>query len=418
MEHKTNSMNKESYVKCKGEQWNYSFDELEKKRNFCEEDELKDSSLMRGIAKSRRCRAKSVLCFGLPVYSELIVCVITILLGAVIGLVVVVCSLHGKVNELKTIVQSSGNNATRLERLYEAFNLADETPEAESLYDKTMNLISSSDDDETLESDMEPTPTTWSETTLVEDTESVNDGDDENELDTGVANGESMLSRNRRDLGPDFKKSKNGSSKKNNGKGNNLETAHFEMNFFLDWYDYKTNFTFHECIGDTRWPTVPIACRGQTLKYPNSDSPLAFYLPSKPANETSGNRKKNRKSGKPLMEITNQKEGIFGVRESGIYLIHLNIIIVDESQTHSLGISLNNQTVLSCPKGGFRCPHLNSEGSYKYRICVIDGVLEINAEDQLQIKTMEKDTMVRFEQNRKSQFKAVLLHTMPSKTRT
>ncbi|KAK6965725.1 hypothetical protein BgiMline_029774, partial [Biomphalaria glabrata] len=40
------------------------------------------------------------------------------------------------------------------------------------------------------------------------------------------------------------------------------------------------------CISNTRWPTVPIACRCQTVKYPNSDSPLAFYLTSKPAKET------------------------------------------------------------------------------------------------------------------------------------
>ncbi|CAL1530232.1 unnamed protein product [Lymnaea stagnalis] len=85
-------------------------------------------------------------------------------------------------------------------------------------------------------------------------------------------------------------------------------------------------------------------------------------------------------------------------------------MIVDETQNHSLGIFLNNLTVLACPRGGFRCPHTNAEGSYKYRICNIDGILEMNVKDQLQIRTMEPNTTVRFDNKRKSQFRAVLLH--------
>ncbi|CAL1530243.1 unnamed protein product [Lymnaea stagnalis] len=172
-----------------------------------------------------------------------------------------------------------------------------------------------------------------------------------------------------------------------------------------------------ECFHDDKWPTKPKVCREATVEYPDEDSPVAMYRihdNDGSTNETdttkSGHHK--RRHGRDLICLTDEKHGVFTVREPGVYLVHLNITVVDESHNHSLAIFLNGQAVLACPKGGFRCPHSNEPRSHKYRICNIDGVLEMNKGDTLQVRTLEPKTMIRLEGHRKSQLRFILLHPM------
>ncbi|XP_059164214.1 uncharacterized protein LOC131947123 [Physella acuta] len=216
-------------------------------------------------------------------------------------------------------------------------------------------------------------------------------------------------SKNKNDSEGEAKKKQNKSGKKNaaSEKATDLQSSEFEVNFFKDWYDYKTNFTKQECFEDERWPTRPKACRNRTLTYAQADSPLAFYV-ARSEGSPSNHKKRKRKSMQPLVEISDQKNGIFKVKEPGVYLIHFKVLMVDETETHSLGVVVNNQTMLACLRGGFTLT--NNEGSSKFRLCVIDGVVEMKADDQLQLRTFEPNTVVRLADNLNSQFKVILLH--------
>ncbi|KAH9512330.1 hypothetical protein Btru_039187 [Bulinus truncatus] len=376
---------------------------------------VREQKCFKDAVRPKRCQARLIMCCGLSVRPEMILVAIVVLFAGVTGLVFTVCSLHVKVGKLEElVVQKVQNDVAGLKRKSEIT----ESPyawETETLYEKTVQLLNRRYDAGWAKSPILPEVITGEKLDNQTHTE-------ENDV---IKNG-TFLKRTRRDVEKSLQKISGSIIRKQNktlGKSEtakgftdkgvgHLESSHFEVDFYNDWYNHKTNFSIHECITDDRWPTRPVACRGRTIKYSQIDSPLAFFRSRTITDQSAGHKKKKRKNNRPLMEITNQKEGIFGVRESGIYLIHLNIMIVDESHTHSLGISLNNQTVLTCYKGGFRCPQTNVEGSYKYRICVIDGVLEMTAKDQLQIKTMEKDTVVKLVNERKSQFKALLLHTV------
>ncbi|KAH9512332.1 hypothetical protein Btru_039192 [Bulinus truncatus] len=176
---------------------------------------------------------------------------------------------------------------------------------------------------------------------------------------------------------------------------------------FYHVYDYKKDFLDHEgrdCFEDSSLSTKPVVCKEATFQYPRQDSVLAFYR------HVPGNKCKGKRCGGPLLELTGPSNETFRVRTPGIYTLSVNITIVDETHNHSLALFLNGHAVLACPKGGFRCPKTNEKDSVKYRICNINGLVELNDNDILQLRTLERNTTVRLESHRQSLFEAVLLH--------
>ncbi|KAK0059742.1 hypothetical protein Bpfe_010910 [Biomphalaria pfeifferi] len=180
---------------------------------------------------------------------------------------------------------------------------------------------------------------------------------------------------------------------------------------FYHVYDYKKDFTkqFRDCFVDTSLPTKPYVCKEATVLYPHQDSFLGFYRPVK---------EQKKKACGQLLELVDVNSGNFTVRVPGIYALNVNITMVLEKHTnHSVALFLNGHAMLACPNGGFRCPRTNEPGSFKYRICNMHGIFELLENDHLQIRTLEDNTVVRIENHRQSQFKAVLLHQMSETSR-
>ncbi|KAK6962230.1 hypothetical protein BgiMline_032320 [Biomphalaria glabrata] len=180
---------------------------------------------------------------------------------------------------------------------------------------------------------------------------------------------------------------------------------------FYHVYDYKKDFTkqFRDCFVDTSLPTKPYVCKEATVLYPHQDSSLGFYRPVK---------EQKKKACDQLLELVDFKSGNFRVRVPGIYALNVNITMVLEKHTnHSVALFLNGHAMLACPNGGFRCPRTNEPGSFKYRICNMHGIFELLENDHLQIRTLEDNTVIRIENHRQSQFKAILLHQMSETSR-
>ncbi|KAH9512335.1 hypothetical protein Btru_039205 [Bulinus truncatus] len=136
-------------------------------------------------------------------------------------------------------------------------------------------------------------------------------------------------------------------------------------------------------------------CRHASVEYFNKYSPLHVY---RPRNDTSS-----------LVKMKDSTT--FETLTSGSYLLHLDIVMIDEDQNHSIGIFVNKKTVLACPRGGFLLPQDKAD-ILKYRICNIDGLVTLKAGDNLQIRTMDAHTTVRLEPTQVSLFKFILLHKM------
>lgn len=68
-----------------------------------------------------------------------------------------------------------------------------------------------------------------------------------------------------------------------------------------------------------------------------------------------------------------QQDLLQDLNDHYIFLPSEQISVVDPKGTQFLAVYLNNETVLACPDGGFRCPNTNELSSVKYRICNIIG---------------------------------------------
>lgn len=116
----------------------------------------------------------------------------------------------------------------------------------------------------------------------------------------------------------------------------------------------------------------------------------------------------------------NETTGDFTVKVSGIYLLHINMTIVDKSHTHYAALFLNDQAMIACQKGGFRCPRYNDEDKIitnTYRICNVDGTLQLKEGDVVQVRTMEPGMVIRLEEHRPAVIKFILLHEQGNKKR-
>ncbi|KAK0047456.1 hypothetical protein Bpfe_023163 [Biomphalaria pfeifferi] len=131
-------------------------------------------------------------------------------------------------------------------------------------------------------------------------------------------------------------------------------------------------------------------CKVTTIRYSHKYSPLHFY------------QKKANYSDK-LIKMVNKTT--FETVTSGSYLLHLNIVMIGEHNNLSVGIFVNSNAVLACPKGGLLLPY---EPVKRYRLCSIDGAANVKTGDSIQIHTMEENMTVRLHQV--SLFKRVLLH--------
>uniref|UniRef100_A0A2C9L4S4 Uncharacterized protein n=1 Tax=Biomphalaria glabrata TaxID=6526 RepID=A0A2C9L4S4_BIOGL len=171
-----------------------------------------------------------------------------------------------------------------------------------------------------------------------------------------------------------------------NNTGKQLETVEF-LGDFYKYYSYN-NFTKKECYNDTEYSCE--VCKVTTVRYPHKYSPLHFY------------QKKANYSDK-LIKMVNKTT--FETVTSGSYLLHLNIVMIGEHNNLSVGILVNSNAVLACPKGGLLLPY---EPVKRYRLCSIDGVVNVKTGDSIQIHTMEENMTVRLHQV--SLFKMVLLH--------
>lgn len=159
---------------------------------------------------------------------------------------------------------------------------------------------------------------------------------------------------------------------------------------------------FYDHIGNTKdgckvehMPGKPTASFSNTLTYQDKETAIAVFS-----------------AVKETFVSFDNKTGSFIIKVTGIFLLHINMTIVDPSETHYAGLFLNDQAMFACQKGGFRCPRYNDDDidSNMYRICNMDGTLELRLGDVLQLRTMEDNMTFRFERHRQSSFKFILLH--------
>ncbi|XP_059164201.1 uncharacterized protein LOC131947116 isoform X2 [Physella acuta] len=187
---------------------------------------------------------------------------------------------------------------------------------------------------------------------------------------------------------------------------NRKQEAPASVEYFANFYDHYNISDFinrnTECFIDKNLPLSPKVCQMATMKYENASSALTLYRAN---SSMSDNRTK-------LVELTDEINGVFTVKKSGIFIIRLEIILVDEDFNHSVGIFQNNLPTLACRRGGFYYKYPSSNTNVdvtRFRICTINGVLELKTNDTLQIKTIEPHTTVRFDPKPLSVFRLTLL---------
>ncbi|CAL1530238.1 unnamed protein product [Lymnaea stagnalis] len=173
-------------------------------------------------------------------------------------------------------------------------------------------------------------------------------------------------------------------------KAGSLDVAQFEAVFDED--------TFKRLKGKEKCVHIPsdkVLCAGGKVTYINKVSRLDVYSDKELDNS----------------KIAKMKEGhTFVIQTAGVYLISLNISIYDNTSTKYLAIFLNNMMVMACPEGGSKCfTSLRGLCHVHIRICYINGVLKLHANDTLDVRTMIDDTTIRIEPHNTSYLSFVLL---------
>ncbi|CAL1530239.1 unnamed protein product [Lymnaea stagnalis] len=113
--------------------------------------------------------------------------------------------------------------------------------------------------------------------------------------------------------------------------------------------------------------------------------------------------------GRDNSNIATMKDRVtFVIKTAGIYLVNLNISIIDVTLKNYLGLFVNDRLAMACPEGGIKCS-TNYDASFDFRICNINGVLKLNVNDSLDVRTMQSNTTIRIAALSNSFFTIVLL---------
>lgn len=165
---------------------------------------------------------------------------------------------------------------------------------------------------------------------------------------------------------------------------------------FWSFFDWKNHFSSTPNSHTAQYlPGDPVAYSNGFVKFAKTETPISIFTQS--GSETQ------------CVNYT-RKTAVFTVKLSGVFLVHLNLTLVDPDKKSYAAIFVNDRAMLACQIGGFRSNDYNEKNQEIYRICNIDGILDLDKGDRIEARTMSENVTIRYEKKRKASFKFILLH--------
>lgn len=167
---------------------------------------------------------------------------------------------------------------------------------------------------------------------------------------------------------------------------------------FSNHFVMHRDFLPHACRHVRRWPKQPQVCRDQLVRFQHADTPVAFFHSSE---------KDGISRWKKLVDF-HMQSGTFRVLKSGTYFLQAHLYFEDgsERKSHWLAIFHNQKAVLACPPGGFRSS-TNANGRDNQRVCQASGIVQLQTNSTLEIRTMEPNMEIVIKAEKPATFNIV-----------
>ncbi|KAH9512334.1 hypothetical protein Btru_039203 [Bulinus truncatus] len=99
----------------------------------------------------------------------------------------------------------------------------------------------------------------------------------------------------------------------------------------------------------------------------------------------------------PLISFSNAT-GNFTVLKSGTFFVYGSIPVISNSSRQLVGVFKNKDILIACPSSGYGIIRPENHGSSTTRrICNMNGVMRLNQNDQLQVKTLENELTIHLD---------------------